>query len=120
MKNKKGFTLVEIMGVMTILALLLIVTVPAIVNSIKKSDIDEIARIEKDIFLATEVYVQKNEIKVTELENVGTTFVSIQSLITEEYVRYDNIKTIDDIKSKYVKVTKENLEYKYELVDNNA
>lgn len=116
MKNKKGFTLVEIMGVMTILALLLIVTVPAIVNSIKKSDIDEIARIEKDIFLATEVYVQKNEIEVTD---VGT-FVSIQSLITEEYVRYDNIKTIDDIKSKYVKVTKENLEYKYELVDNNV
>ena len=120
MKNKKGFTLVEIMGVMTILALLLIVTVPAIVNSIKKSDIDEIARIEKDIFLATEVYVQKNEIEVPEGLTEGAPCVPIQDLIKDEYVRYDNIKTIDDIKSKCVRVTKENLEYKYELVDNNA
>ena len=40
MKNKKGFTLVELLGVIIILSLLIVLVFPKIVNSVKNSTKD--------------------------------------------------------------------------------
>lgn len=112
---KKGFTLVEIMGVITILAIVLVIAVPGIVNTIRKVDLDKEERIKKDIFLATESYIQREKEKVS---FIGVTAcININILIDEEYLSYNNIKDIDNIKEKSIKIIKENDIYKYELLD---
>lgn len=117
---KKGFTLIELMGVMILVAIVLVVSVPAIINTIKKSEVDNVDRIKKDLFLATESYVRHNDDFMTALQSGIIIYVSVQTLIDEKYVSYNNIKEIQNIKLKYIQVRSDNLKYIYELKDTNS
>lgn len=56
--NKKGFTLVELMGILVILGVMLVFTVPAITKTLKNSEANEIAEYEKTICMAARSYVE--------------------------------------------------------------
>ena len=58
MKKNKGFTLVEIIGVITIIAIILVFAVPAVVGILKKNDVNEYDRFIKDLCLSTETYAE--------------------------------------------------------------
>ena len=53
---KKGFTLVELLGVISIMAVILLLSVPAVTNILKKATESEYYSFEENVFLATEAY----------------------------------------------------------------
>lgn len=59
--KKRGFTLIELMGVITILGLIAILVAPTIINQIKKSQnqLDEVTK--QLIFSAADLYLDNRE-----------------------------------------------------------
>ena len=81
MKNK-GFTLVELLGVLVVLAIMLIVTVPAITSSLKSADQKEYDSFVNNIIDSAELYVETNREKFPELSSIGgVSAVPIRDLI---------------------------------------
>ena len=58
--NKKGFTLVELMGILVILGVMLVFTVPAITSTLKSSEANEIREYEKTVCMAAKTYMEVN------------------------------------------------------------
>ena len=61
--NQKGFTLVELMGILVILGVIIVFTVPSITKTLKNSETNELKEYQNTICLAAKSYV--------ELENKG-------------------------------------------------
>ena len=61
MKNNKAFTLVELMGVITVIALISVLVSPNIINQIRssKNRVDKVT--EKLIFSAADLYLDENK-----------------------------------------------------------
>ena len=57
---KKGFTLVELLGVFAIMSMIVLIAVPSVTNMLKQSEQDQYANFENDIFLAAEAYLSSN------------------------------------------------------------
>lgn len=83
--NKKGFTLVEILAVVTVLAIILAIAVPTVTYLIRKQRRNYYESLESSVSLAGRDYFLSNRTKrPTELlDNVG---VTVGSLITEDYI----------------------------------
>lgn len=97
MKNNRGFTLVELIAVMTLLAAIILVTVPVIINTIKKNDDKLGENFEKSLKQATELYVERNRDVFPDLNNIGgTAEVSTDTLIEEGYLKQDLENPIDN------------------------
>lgn len=121
MKNKKGFTMVELLGIVAIIATILVFTGPSIVGMLKKDEEKEYNRFLEDLYLATETYVQLHSDKYPELSNIGgTSNVMIEDLIENGYIKASivNPKTDEIIKkSDIIVVTKEDDgSYKYTYI----
>ncbi len=58
MRLEKGFTLVELMAILVILAVMMLVTVPSITRTLKDSQKNEMAEYEKTVCLAAQTYMQ--------------------------------------------------------------
>ncbi len=110
MKKNKGFTLVEIIGVITIIAIILVFAVPAVVGILKKNDVNEYDRFIKDLCLSTETYAELNINSYPNLNNIGNSYqISMQILLDNSYVKSTavNPKTDEKIKgTDIVKITK--------------
>ena len=111
MKNEKGFTMVELLGIVAIIAAILVFTGPSIVGMLKRDEETEYNRFLEDLYLATETYIQLNISNYPELSNTGgTSNVMVQSLIENGYVKASTVnpKTDEVIKkTDIVVVTKE-------------
>ena len=59
--NKKGFTLIETVMVIAILALLMLILVPNVISLINKNNIKSCQNLEASIKNATKVYVTNNK-----------------------------------------------------------
>lgn len=78
---KKGFTLIEMLGIITVLAILLLLTFPNLSNSLKKTKENKNNNFTNNLKISTEAYVQLNRNKFPELNNVnGTVQIKIQDL----------------------------------------
>ncbi len=109
MKNKKGFTLVELMAVIIIISLIAILTFPNIVNQIKKSKKTTTNNINDIVVSAAKRYVADNPNEIG-----GEVFcLNVSELVSNDYVKDDISK---DISNKVVKITDKNL-LKYEIVE---
>jgi len=80
--NKKAFTLVELMGVITVLALISLLIAPTIINQIKKSQgrIDDVTK--KLIFSATELYLD-NKLADYPKNNGSTYCIKLEDLVND-------------------------------------
>lgn len=97
MKNNRGFTLVELIAVMTLLAAIILVTVPVIINTIKKNDDKLGENFEKSLKQAAELYVERNRDVFPDLNNIGgTAEVSTDTLIEEGYLKQNLENPIDN------------------------
>lgn len=61
MKNKKGFTLVELLAVIVILGVLLVVATPMVFNAIKKSKKDTKCKVVKEVAALYKSYAYTNK-----------------------------------------------------------
>lgn len=86
--NKKGFTLVELLVVMVLIALITLVMSPKISNMFKKVDENKYKNFLNDIYLSTEVYIQQNQDNYKQLKEVNNKiYVYYNDLITSKYLR---------------------------------
>lgn len=66
-----GFTLIEFIGVIAALAIIFIVSLPVLSQMLKSNEEQKYQNTLKDIYLATEQYVEANRSAFLPLENVG-------------------------------------------------
>ncbi len=83
--SKKGFTLVELVGVVIILALIAIIAFPPILNAIRQTE-GKISDASKEIlYSATELYVSENTNTFPRI-NGNTYCITLESLVQGEYL----------------------------------
>lgn len=104
--NKKGFTLIEILAVITILAILGLVTIPIISNSIEKSKKKAYRETINSIIESTKIYRANNDYEAVTNELIDVTGALIEyehkDQILSGYIKYENgIYTITDIKNEH-------------------
>ena len=116
--KKNGFTLVELLGVMVILSLISVITVPAVTKSLNKyktklcnSQIDEIISAAKtwgneNILLLPENEGETYEISLQQLAEYGYIDEKVNNPVTNE--NFDKENTI-------VTITKKGKRYKYSM-----
>ena len=120
MSYKKGFTLVELLGVFVILSIIVLVTFPYATGLLKNTKDREYERFEKNLFLAAEAYIEANSSNYEELKiNGGLTYISLADLTEEGFVseKMTNPKTKTEIDlNNSIKVTKTENGLLYELL----
>lgn len=78
---KKGFTLVEMLGIVTVLSIILLVVFPALNKSLKQMKTTAGDNFTNNLKISAEAYVEINRDKFPELDSVGGTIeVKIQDL----------------------------------------
>ncbi|MGE5456087.1 MAG: glycine-rich protein [Ignavibacteriales bacterium] len=73
MNNKKGFTLMELLAVIVILAIIAAITVPIIVGIIDRTRESSYKESVRSIFEATKIYVARQEFKKFPVEGINVT-----------------------------------------------
>ncbi len=110
MKNKKGFTLVELLAVIVLLGVLIAIAVPSVLGISKKIKENMYDAKLKTIEVAAEAWADDNKSKCDSLKTM-----SISQLIGEGYLKADdksgnilnpkdNVKIQNDSINKYVDV----------------
>ncbi len=116
MKNK-GFTIIELLGVMIILSMIVLLVFPKIINSVKSNKSGDEA-IEKIIYSATSLYIDDNSDYYTKRNN-KTYCIKIKDLVDNKNlkkpVKYKDKKDITNYMT--VKATY-NDGFDYEIVNN--
>lgn len=111
--NKKGFTLVETIMVIAVLALLMLILVPNVILLINKNNIKSCHNLEDSIKNATKVYVTNNKYQLGFScdSNASSKEIKIQKLIDSGDLKLSNNKLVNPkdnstiLPSKKVKVT---------------
>lgn len=117
--------MIEILAVFTMTAIILLITVPFITNMVKQGDKKAKERFLNDVYIATEAYVQADNMVVTEEAST----IKIKDLLESGYLRSnlinpENNKTLKDPDNldKEIKVYKDEegiLQYEMEWLDEN-
>lgn len=93
MKNK-GFTLIEMLGIITVLALLLILTFPNLNKSLKQTKENNTKNYINNLKVSAEAYIELNRERYPELDNAnGTVQIKVQDLYDANLMKgqYDGI-----------------------------
>lgn len=121
MNKNKGFTLVELIGIVIVLGLLVIIGIPSLIKTMKVNQNREYEVFEKNLFLAAETYVSDHIEEIDELKVVGGTYYVFTSyLLEEKLIKQKNLynpKTKRNLTDNAaIKVTvSEDSSYEYEL-----
>lgn len=88
--NKKGFTLIEVIGVITVLSLILLISMPALTKTLKKNEKQYYNDYVNNLKLAAETYIVKNIDNYPQLKDIqGEVYIEISFLLKNGYI--DNI-----------------------------
>ena len=88
MKLKRGFTLIEMLAVIAVLAVATLIAAPTIINILKKSEAKQYENYLEDLYLAAESYVQTHASERVNLSNPGDVYiVSIKKLREKSLVK---------------------------------
>lgn len=95
---KKGFTLIELIAVFTLLGILLLFVIPQITSMLKKENTNSYEDFKKNIYIATEAYVVEEKISI---ENSTSTIVYLKDVIEKGYLKSTlvNPETKEEIKN---------------------
>ena len=120
MKNK-GFTLVEILGVMTLLGIIFALIYPNVMHMMEQAKQNEYEEYQDNIFLAAEAYVNANTTLASTLDSEGKTVnITYGELLENGYlsskiVEPDSGKTVADLSAKTVTITVKNKKFVYSI-----
>ena len=115
---KKGFTLIEILAVVTLMGLIFILVIPKIANSLKNKKLDIDKTTSNMIISAAKLYVSNNKDNFDQ-DNENTYCLSINQLVKKQYLGNEVKNVTDNINitnTMSVKITYDN-GFKYELVN---
>lgn len=122
---KKGFTLVELIGIFTLMAIILLIAAPSVTNMLKKAKENEYYSFEQNIFLAAEAFISNNKNNYPELREIDKlTYVRVNNLLISNYLNSNIINPITKKKiseeAHHVVIIHMNNKkiYEYELVKN--
>lgn len=86
--NKKGFTFIEMLAIMSLIAAIVLFSSPAINNMLKQGEDDRYNQFKNTIFLASEAYLQKHINDFPTLkEDDGFAYIYLSDLVKEKYVK---------------------------------
>lgn len=121
--NRKGYTLVELLAVLALMAAILIVAVPSIAKQFAGIEENKYTQFKQNIFLAAESYINSNPnaAAVVNLKNEDASkriiCIDTTDLITGGWIKssLSNPKTNKQLKEQTssIQVKNENGEYKY-------
>ena len=120
MKNK-GFTLVEILGVMTLLGIIFALIYPNVMHMMDQAKQNEYEDYQDNIFLAAEAYVNANSELSSRLVAEGNqVIITYSDLLQNGYlstkiVEPDSGKTVADLPTKTVTITVKNKKFVYSI-----
>ena len=78
---KKGFTLIEMLGVIVILALLTLVTYTGVSTMNRNYKEKEFEDYKKTLYMATQTYISRKDIEVN-----GEIYINVNDLLSESYI----------------------------------
>lgn len=118
MKNR-GFTLVELLGVITVLALITLIAVPSITGTLKKQKEMQYNKYLNDLYLATEAYVlNQDEYDLSQVNQ--TIYIKLEDVVKAKYLNSTivNPKTNEKLNvAHYIKITvKEDNTFQYDYL----
>lgn len=109
--NKKGFTLIETIMVIAILALLMLILVPNVITLINKNNIKSCQNLEASIKNAAKVYVANNKYQLgfscNASETTSIVKIPIQNLIDSGDLKLQNDNLVNPKDNSTIKQDKE-------------
>ena len=120
--NKKGFTLVELLGVIIMIGALILVVATPIVSQINKQKVKLDDASLNLIYSTTETYLDKNKNSYP-LKNNAVYYITLKQLLDSKFIEEEFIKTYStDVLSKksIIKVTVNGDTYTYNLLPSNS
>lgn len=124
---KKGFTLVELLAVFSLMAIITLLSIPAVIGMLKSLDETKNKTFEENIFMSAEAYISDNREEYLELKEVNVmTYVRIENLLntylnsnlinpkTNKQIKLENNSEFDNM-IVLVYMDLENI-YKYKLI----
>ncbi len=91
--KKRGYTLVELLGILAVMAIMLLITVPAIIRTMKNADNQKYIAFQNSITNAAELYYESDPSKYPLSNGVG--YILVQDIIDAGYLK----STITDPKT---------------------
>lgn len=91
-KNKKGFTLVELLAVLAILVTILLVVIPSVTSSLSRTEENELESKKQIIISAIELNLSESDCFFTPLKN-SQCYLSISSLLKDNWITEDEIRS---------------------------
>lgn len=120
---KRGFTLVEMLVILSALAIMFLIVIPEMSNVSIKTKENEYQRFLSDVFLSTEAYIQKNIENYPNLNYQNRkVYVYFDELLNSGYLKSTildpkNNKSVKDEDFTVQVFVDENNEYKYKLYE---
>ena len=105
---KKGFTLVELLAVITLLALIVVISLPAIINKINNHEKELSKALYETVMAASRMYVENNPDKI----GIATHHVKFNTLVQEDLL---DSSILTDYKDYCVKISYRSNQYNYEI-----
>ena len=111
--KQNGFTLIELIGVVAILALIMVVTIPQLMSTMTKSNVKELESFAYDLEASAMTYVENEwsdfKIEYLKYNKDGSYCLSLSSLIEKNYIRKTEIdpstNAVIDANGKYILLT---------------
>lgn len=123
---KKGFTLVELLGTIVILALIALIAFPAVLGLLNNSQDETDKAMQNFAINGARNYINDNMDqfpKALESDTAEKTYgdkgnISIQTLVDEGYIDSNNINSDKNCQmlNDYIKVTSDSNKYNYEYI----
>lgn len=111
--KQNGFTLIELIGVVAILALIMVVSIPQLMSTMTKTDVKKLESFTYDLETSAMTYVENewSDFKVEYLKNNkdDNYCLSLSSLIEKNYIKKTEIdpstNVVIDANGKYILLT---------------
>lgn len=113
---KKGFTLIELIGVITLIAIVGLLSFVAINNLLKNYDNKTNEQNINTIYLATETYLANNKDKRQLLIDNNELILTVQDLADQKLIQKNILTSTIKLTNK-IKVTINDNKYQYEFIE---
>lgn len=97
MKQKNGFTLVELLGVLVVLGIIAMVATPPIINQIKKANTTVSEANIRLLYSNGETYIKENNLATSSSVCFSVQTLIDNGIVSKQEVVSDNIKTTQNL-----------------------